>query len=608
MRPSHARLRLSRALAPPGQYDGICSSYPYVDGMPGTYADPASVQQQRTNTIAALTSTGADSVHAAAERMESPTAGDTRVSFDDTLLSSPVPRRIAPTEAPPSPTMSEDTTVEPPEVVASPKRSIPSPATSVLSRSKIVQVALPPDTIDLTRPKDRQPTKVTGNSGSKPLEELAQLLAAFTVNQSTANDNINSNLNQLAKTLQQAVQGIQHPPKAAPVAPAGPPGPPTEGWFAVAIGRTPGVYSRMEALFKQSTGFKDASYEMFATKYAAEAWLAKELPELEDIPALRPCRDRGSRTTKKSKRKKKAERNKRKKNRSQDSSLDSSYDSSDTESSGDDKVEQGAHDRKRSSITGSAKLGGKDPSKGEPSKVHGESIYTGAAVKLLSPPHSSAETCEDLMEAVPDVGSLPGKLIGAASELNDQVLVPFECDLCIFRKLTKTEIPNLRNPQHSLLMSCIRRLNLDAFWSRSTRTVQGQRDKLKQGLVLSRLVGLEGPYSNEGPYPSFDHVGYEVAVQMFLMSRRKGLHSPTHLQFDTIRKLRMVYGNHLRALPQANRVTLSLGDQKGRYTCFTYDKCASLWFYRFIEGCQYRMGQIWRPNQALSTDLLLEVL
>jgi hypothetical protein len=190
----------------------------------------------------------------------------------------------------------------------------------------------------------------------------------------------------------------------------------------------------------------------------------------------------------------------------------------------------------------------------------------------------------------------------------DCTLVPFECDLCIFRKLTKTEFLNPRNPQHSLLMSCTRRLNLDAFWSRSTATVQGQRDKLKQGLALSRLVGLEGPYANEGPYPSFDHVGYEVAVQMLLMSRRKGLHSPTHLQFDTIRKLRTVYGNHLRASPQANRVTLSLGDQKGRYTRFTYDKCASLWFYRFIEGCQHRMGQIWRPNQALSTDLLLEVL
>jgi hypothetical protein len=55
-------------------------------------------------------------------------------------------------------------------------------------------------------------------------------------------------------------------------------------------------------------------------------------------------------------------------------------------------------------------------------------------------------------------------------------------------------------------------MNLDAFWSRSTATVNGQKDKLKQGLVLSMLVGLDGPYSNDGPYPSYHHMGYEVAI------------------------------------------------------------------------------------------------
>jgi hypothetical protein len=134
----------------------------------------------------------------------------------------------------------------------------------------------------------------------------------------------------------------------------------------------------------------------------------------------------------------------------------------------------------------------------------------------------------------------------------DCTLIPFECDLCIFRKLTKTKAPVTRNPQHDLLLSCIRRINLDAFWSRSTATVNGNRDNLKQGLVLSLLVGLDGPYNHEGAYPRFDHVGYEIAIQMLLMSRRKGIHSPTNLQFDTIRKLRTVYGNHQRSSPQAN--------------------------------------------------------
>jgi hypothetical protein len=88
----------------------------------------------------------------------------------------------------------------------------------------------------------------------------------------------------------------------------------------------------------------------------------------------------------------------------------------------------------------------------------------------------------------------------------DSTLIPFECDLCIFRKLSKTSRPDSKNPQHQLLMYAIRHINLDAFWSRSMATVQGNRDNLKQGLAVSLLVGLDGPYVHDGPYPSFNHV------------------------------------------------------------------------------------------------------
>ena len=45
----------------------------------------------------------------------------------------------------------------------------------------------------------------------------------------------------------------------------------------------------------------------------------------------------------------------------------------------------------------------------------------------------------------------------------DHLLTPFECDTCIFRKLQRRDkIPN--NPQDLLLLGCIRRANLDAFF------------------------------------------------------------------------------------------------------------------------------------------------
>jgi hypothetical protein len=38
------------------------------------------------------------------------------------------------------------------------------------------------------------------------------------------------------------------------------------------------------------------------------------------------------------------------------------------------------------------------------------------------------------------------------------------------------------------------------------------------------------------------------------------------------------------------------------------DPCGSLWFHRFVTGCRYRMGMDWRPNEAMSIDLILAVL
>jgi hypothetical protein len=95
--------------------------------------------------------------------------------------------------------------------------------------------------------------------------------------------------------------------------------------------------------------------------------------------------------------------------------------------------------------------------------------------------------------------------------------------------------------------------------------VLGNRDKLADKLSLSHLVGLKGPYVHDGPYPDYDHCGYEVAIDMLLMSRRPGKNARSHLQFDTIRKLQSAFGNQVWSSPQSTRTVMALGDQKGRY-------------------------------------------
>jgi hypothetical protein len=189
----------------------------------------------------------------------------------------------------------------------------------------------------------------------------------------------------------------------------------------------------------------------------------------------------------------------------------------------------------------------------------------------------------------------------------DHCMVPFECDLCVFRKLKKRS-PDITDPGDELLIACIRRINLDAFWSRSKSTVSGNREKIRTCLDLSKAVGLDGPYEVDGPLPEFDHCGYEVAIDTILYSRRPGRHTKEYTQFDTIRKLRTAYSNHCRSTAQANRSSWSIGDTKGKYQRLGTDPCGSFWFYRFMEGLKRRMGQDWRPNKAITKPLMVRVL
>ena len=52
----------------------------------------------------------------------------------------------------------------------------------------------------------------------------------------------------------------------------------------------------------------------------------------------------------------------------------------------------------------------------------------------------------------------------------DDLLVSFECDECIFAKLYRAS-PDRYSEEDVFAMGCIRRINLDAFWSGATKTV-----------------------------------------------------------------------------------------------------------------------------------------
>ena len=189
----------------------------------------------------------------------------------------------------------------------------------------------------------------------------------------------------------------------------------------------------------------------------------------------------------------------------------------------------------------------------------------------------------------------------------DHTLTPFECDLCIFRKLKK------RNPlddghQDKLLLVHIRRMNLDALWSRARSTVAEHKRRVNQTVKFCQTLGLSGPFEHQGPYPLRDHCGYEVALAMLAHSRNPGKHEQLHTQFVTIRKLRTSYSSQFKASPAANLSHHALVNNKGHHVRLVDDKCGSLWFNRFMTGMKARMGSTWKPNKALSHALMKAVI
>ena len=189
----------------------------------------------------------------------------------------------------------------------------------------------------------------------------------------------------------------------------------------------------------------------------------------------------------------------------------------------------------------------------------------------------------------------------------DHLMTPFECDLCIFRKLRK-EDPRVGNPVDDLLLGVIRRMNLDALWSRETSTVVSNSNRVAQSIEISRSLGMTGAFEDEGSYDINDHCGYEVATNVLMLSRRPGKYSTTHTQFGSIRKLRSAYGNQVRASAASCNRPFVLVDEGGRYKRLVVDKCGSLWFSRFMLGVEKRMGRIWKPNKALSVSQILIML
>ena len=187
-----------------------------------------------------------------------------------------------------------------------------------------------------------------------------------------------------------------------------------------------------------------------------------------------------------------------------------------------------------------------------------------------------------------------------------QFMMPFQCDLCLFRSLFRRDPRDTPGDTESL--EVIRRMNLDLIWSREPSTIEKNVTYVNNLIVTCEASGFEPQLPPLGPMPFKDVFGWSVAFTMIMHSTRRGRNVTAHTQFATIRKNRSAFSNlyGASALGVSEKETISLKSEP----VATISACPtnSLWFRRWISGCELRMGYVEKKNKAISIDLFFEIL
>ena len=82
--------------------------------------------------------------------------------------------------------------------------------------------------------------------------------------------------------------------------------------------------------------------------------------------------------------------------------------------------------------------------------------------------------------------------------------------------------------------------------------MKNNTSKMREGLAISESMGMRDTPMDHGRLPSYDRVGYEVAIQMVMSLLGAGRYSDSHKQWETIRRFWACFSNQVRAAGEAN--------------------------------------------------------
>ena len=178
----------------------------------------------------------------------------------------------------------------------------------------------------------------------------------------------------------------------------------------------------------------------------------------------------------------------------------------------------------------------------------------------------------------------------------DHLMTPFQYDYCQFVN-SRGKLPSDSEIDQRLLFF-IRRAILDSFWSRESSTVKSNLYQMKSAKQQAISFGLEYSFlPPRGPFGVADDWGLAHAVLILSKSLDPGRNS-NQVQYQTVRKLRSTLSNFAHTCPGG--LGPAFVNEDGTGARVSYSATNTKWSKRFHLGCHRRMGDVWKPNKALT--------
>jgi hypothetical protein len=183
----------------------------------------------------------------------------------------------------------------------------------------------------------------------------------------------------------------------------------------------------------------------------------------------------------------------------------------------------------------------------------------------------------------------------------DHLFCPFECDGCSFHRL-RGEAPDPQSHQDQILLSYIRRANLDAFWSRRPGTVNGLLRLFVEQVEVGEAFGFD-MFDPPGFFSEKYASGMKAAVGVLARSQKPGRHE-AKLKFSSARKARTVHTDVYQAMARAVEKALVWRSERTRFVA-TDSPTDSAWFNAFMIGFKSRVGERRKQDAAISIHVML---